>query len=309
MAIETGGHRQSKITIVNRRGFLSLIAASLVPARRSIVRAQGPAASRTYEITTHVHVQRASGVTRAWLPTPLAVAPYQNTLGDTYHVDEGSVTMVEREGLDLLAAEWLDGVDPIVTLTSRVATTQRSVDLATPAVAPPKDFSAFGPFLRPPQSAALDDALVKERAGAVAKGSGTDLDRARAILEAVAKGGHPESQDPPLLYVAIARASGLPSRLVSGLSLAKTDATRAQEARAEVYLVGFGWVPVDVRRRTFGTWDSAWAAFNAAEDLALPGAARGALPYFMHPQAETAGRRVDPLDPGAFRYEITVMNA
>jgi len=193
-----------------------------------------------------------------------------------------------------------------VTLTSRVVTTPRTVDFAAPAVPPPKDFSAFAPFLRPPRSAERDEALVTVRAAAAARGSGTDLDRARAIFDAVIAARDPQPKDPPLSYVAVARASGLPSRLVSGLSLSKTDATRAQEARAEVYLVGFGWVPVDVRRRTFGAWESAWVAFNAAEDLALPGAARGTLPYFMHPQAETAGRRVDPLDPGAFRYEITV---
>ena len=40
---------------------------------------------RTFEITTQVDVRHASPTTRAWLPTPLAVAPYQKTFGDTYH--------------------------------------------------------------------------------------------------------------------------------------------------------------------------------------------------------------------------------
>ena len=295
---------------MNRRGFLSLTAASLFRLDTGPARAQTAAAdtSRTFEITTHVHVQHASGITRVWLPAPLAVAPYQNTLGDTYHVDEGSVSMIEREGLDMLAAEWADGVEPIATLACRVATKARAVDLSAPTVEPPKDFSGFSHYLRIPKAAPLDEAPIKARAATVARGAGTDVDRARAIFDGIA-GDIAQTADAHALYVAVARAAGLPARFVYGLSLAKPDATRAQTSRVEVYLVGFGWVPIDIRARQFGGWDSAWVAYNSAEDLVLPGAARGALPYFMHPQAETGGQRVNALDPDAFRYSIAVERA
>src|SRR5438094_3104911 len=91
---------------------------------------------RIFEITTHVHVQNASRVTRAWLPTPLVGGVYQQTLGDTYHAESGTVLMVETEELDLLYAEWPSGADPILTLTSRVATRDHAVDVTTPTVAP-----------------------------------------------------------------------------------------------------------------------------------------------------------------------------
>jgi transglutaminase superfamily protein len=290
---------------LGRRAFLALASAVFV---RPDVRAQSSDAdsSQTFEIATHVHVQHASGITRVWLPTPLAVAPYQNTMGDTYNVEDGTVTMIEREGLDLLAAEWRDGAEPIVTLSSRVATKPRHVDFSTPTVPPPKDLSAFGPYTRAPKLAPPDAAAIADRAAVLGKQGGTDLDRARAIFEWVVAPGQSALNDPPAAYVAIARAAGLPARAVYGLTLAARDATRAQASRVEVYLVGYGWVPVDLRTRQFGAWDRTWVAFNSEQDLVLPGATRGSLPYFMHPQAETAGRRVDSLDPDSFRYTITV---
>jgi hypothetical protein len=39
--------------------------------------------------------------------------------------------------------------------------------------------------------------------------------------------------------------------------------------------------------------------------VVLPGSRGAALPFLMYPQAETAGGRLDCLDPDGFRYEIT----
>ena len=59
------------------------------------------------------------------------------------------------------------------------------------------------------------------------------------------------------LFVGLARASGIPARDVWGIRVGKSaselkslglsseNATRAQHCRAEVYLTGYGWVPVD----------------------------------------------------------------
>lgn len=258
---------------------------------------------RSFEITTHVHVQDASGITRVWLPTPLAVAPYQKTLGDTYHIEGGTASMVEREDIDVLAAEWPAGAEPILTLTSRVATSEYVADLETPTVAPPRDFSAFARWLR--TGAGSDD--LKRTAAAVTGGTGTDSDRARALYHdaALETQGEPTA-DPHVRFVSLARVSGIPARIIYGLGLDAPDATRAQSTRAEVYLVGFGWVPIDLKeRRRFGTWGAAWMAYNTAQDVVLPGSTRGALAGVMHPQGETGGRRIDSRDPGAFRYGIT----
>jgi transglutaminase-like putative cysteine protease len=200
----------------------------------------------------------------------------------------------------------------------------------------------------------------------VTRGAGTDFERARAIyewivdntfrdpkaagcgvgdirfmLEANNLGG--KCADINALFVGLARAAGLPARDVYGLrvapsqngyrslGLASDNATKAQHCRAEVYLTGFGWVPVDpadvrkvvleeppgnlaitdervkrARTRLFGSWEMNWIAYNYAHDVTLPSSSRGSLPYFMYPQGETAKGRLDSLDPDNFRYSITV---
>jgi hypothetical protein len=248
-------------------------------------------------VATHVHVQNASGTTRVWLPTPLVGAPYQQTLGDTYNAEHGRVVMVESEEFDVLLAEWIDVADPVLDLTSRVAVRGHAVDVNTPTVPPPADFNAFARFLRPTFAYRLDEAF-KTKAAAIA-GRGTDLDRARRIFA----WSRTQEGDRAGLLAATARGVGIPARVLSGLSLGAPDATRAQQARVELYLVGFGWVPAG---DAFGSWDGDWIAFNAAQDFALPKTKHGVLPFFMHPHAESAAGFTDGLEPSTFRYDISV---
>jgi transglutaminase-like putative cysteine protease len=162
----------------------------------------------------------------------------------------------------------------------------------------------------------------------------------RAMLETGDMGG--KCADLNALYVGLSRAAGLPARHVYGLRIAKSElgykslglstdkATKGQHCRAEVYLKEHGWVPVDpadvrkvvleeppgnlklndemvskTRTRLFGSWEMNWMGYNYAHDIALPGSAGKPLVYFMYPQAETAGGRIDPFDPDNFKYEIT----
>ena len=144
------------------------------------------------------------------------------------------------------------------------------------------------------------------------------------------------------LYVGLARAAGLPARDVYGIRVAPSRfgykslgaksevVTKAQHCRAEVFLTDFGWVPVDpadvrkvvleeppgnlavddpkvvaARRALFGSWEGNWLAYNVAHDVALPGSAWPPLGFLMYPQAETASRQIDCLEPDAFKYTIT----
>jgi len=59
------------------------------------------------------------------------------------------------------------------------------------------------------------------------------------------------------------------------------------------------------RARLFGSWEMNWIAYNFAHDVSLPGSGLGPVVFFMYPQGETNGRRLDCLDPDGFRYEIT----
>jgi transglutaminase-like putative cysteine protease len=163
----------------------------------------------------------------------------------------------------------------------------------------------------------------------------------RFMLESGDMGG--KCADLNALYVGLARSVGLPARHVYGLRIAKSEegykslglatdiATKGQHCRAEVYLRDHGWVPVDpadvrkvaleeapgnrplsddivsrARGQLFGSWEMNWMAYNYAHDVELPGSAGKPLVYFMYPQAETSGGRIDPFDPDNFKYEIAV---
>jgi transglutaminase-like putative cysteine protease len=270
---------------MHRRDFIvrgGLAAAGLALPRRSARAQPNPAERwRTFEITTRVEVLQSSPTTRVWLPTPLAVAPYQKTLGDTYHAAGGRTVMIETNANepDILGAEWADGNPAVVTLTSRVATKDHAANLAAPTVPPPRDLSSFAHFLRATKSIPTDG-IVKKTAEAITRGAGTDLERARAIYEWIVENTFRDPKvkgcgigdirfmletnnlggkcaDLNALFVGLARASGIPARDVYGLRVAKSgsrlrslglssdDATKAQHCRAEVYFTGYGWVPVD----------------------------------------------------------------
>jgi len=98
-----------------------------------------------------------------------------------------------------------------------------------------------------------------------------------------------------------------------------------------VWLDGHGWVAMDpadvgkvmrletadwikdarhpvvapVNAALFGGWEGNWMAYNVAHDVPLPGSRGAKLGFFMYPQAETRGERIDSLDPDTFRYRIT----
>jgi transglutaminase-like putative cysteine protease len=357
------------MSIVRRRDFVRtgvLAAAGVGLARVDSLDARADERDgwRTFEITTRIDIRKPAGKTRVWVPTPLVDTPYQRTLGDTYRAEGGFVEMVERPGesLDMLVAEWPDGVPPVLELTSRVSTRDHRVDLGAPTV-PPADLSTLAPFLRATKLIPIDG-IVRKTADQITRGTGTDLERARAIYEWIVDNTFRDPKtagcglgdirfmlesgnlggkcaDLNALFVGLARASGIPARDVYGLrvapsrlelrslGLSSATATRAQHCRAEVYLVGFGWVPVDpadvrkamleeppgnltaddqkiraARARLFGSWEMNWIGFNYGHDVGLPGARRGPIGFFMYPQAETADGRLDSLDPDAFRYEI-----
>jgi len=172
------------------------------------------------------------------------------------------------------------------------------------------------------------------------KTQGCGIGDIRFMLESRDLGG--KCADLNALYVGLARAAGLPARDVYGIRVAKSGlgyrslgassevVSKAQHCRAEVYLDAHGWVPVDpadvrkvmleeppgnrpaddemvkkARARLFGSWEMNWMAYNFAHDVALPGSSGKILGFLMYPQAETADGRLDSLDPGAFKYEIT----
>lgn len=323
---------------------------------------------RTFEITTRVEVKAPQGTTRVWLPVPSVDAGYQKVIGNDWSGNAATTKLLhdQKSGAGMLYAEWpVSASQPVVELRSRVQTRERAVDFT----ARPGAVEELSPTARVLYTSSTEhmplDGVVLETTKGAAKGARSDLEKARAIYEWVVDNTF---RDPKVrgcglgdvktllksgtlggkcadlngLYVCLCRAAGLPARDVYGLRVAKSELgyrsmgpsteniTRAQHCRAEVYLAGWGWVPVDpadvrkvvleerakplavddplvqtVRHRLFGAWEMNWLAFNTANEINLPHARDPKRTFLMYPQAETAAGMLDSLDPDSFRYVIT----
>jgi transglutaminase-like putative cysteine protease len=266
-----------------------------------------------------------------------------------------------KYGAGILAATWQAGQKPLLTLTSRFATRDIAVDLTAPGRSPAAEPAELQKYLEPTELLP-SDGIVKQTADEIARGARSDLEKARALYEWIvdntfrdpktrgcglgdikfmleSKNLSGKCADLNALFVGLARAAGIPARDVYGIRVADSalgykslgksgDITKAQHCRAEVYLAGYGWVPMDpadvrkvvleegggkplqdpmviaARRRLFGAWEMNWLAYNTAHDLLLPGSTRRKIPFFMYPQGESAEGRLDSLDPEAFTYRI-----
>ncbi|QIW15320.1 hypothetical protein A4G20_02700 [Pasteurellaceae bacterium RH1A] len=148
------------------------------------------------------------------------------------------------------------------------------------------------------------------------------------------------------VFVALARAAGIPAREIFGLRLGGTDklahlsktafgsadeqgvanVSGGQHCRAEFYLAGFGWVPVDsadvtkmrltekkevadpavqeTAKYLFGNWEANWVGFNHGRDFDLyPQPELTPLNNFGYPYAEIGGDPLNSFDPKAFKYD------
>jgi transglutaminase-like putative cysteine protease len=272
---------------MNRRNFLlsaSAVSAGLVFSKAGRLFAEGAAPDgwRTFEVTTHVEVLKSSGITRIWVPAALnAQTPFQKTLANTFTVEGGTAKTVESQSdaLGIIAAEFPSGVKPVLTVTSRIATRNYTVDFSSRGNVSKESPADLAYFMQPTKFLPTDG-IVKTTATEITKGAKTDFGKARAIYEWIVDNTfrNPktrgcgvgdirfmlESQDLGgkcadlnALYVGLARAAGLPARDVYGIRVAKSElgykslgassekVTKSQHCRAEVYLNEYGWVPVD----------------------------------------------------------------
>jgi len=272
---------------MQRRDFLKstgIVCASLaLPKAGRLFAEPAPSESwRTFAVTTRAEVLKPSGVTRVWLPAALTRdTPFQKTFSNEFSAEGGAAKMVESkaDAFGMVAATFPAGVKPVLTLTSRIATSNYAVDLSVPGHPPKANRAELEHFLRPTKLMPTDG-IVKTTAIEITSGARTDVEKARAIYEWIVDNTfrNPKTRgcglgdirymlesrdlggkcaDLNALYVGLARAVGLPARDVYGIRVAKSElgykslgtssekVTKAQHCRAEVHLSGYGWVPVD----------------------------------------------------------------
>jgi len=321
---------------------------------------------RTFEVTHRVEVLQAEGATKVWLPLPsVQEEGWIRNMGNLWQGNALTARLLRNSeyGAEMLYAEWAPGEKPVLEVTSRFATRDRAIDLEGSGKAAPLSRGDRELYTKATQLLPTDG-IVRRTALDITRGAKTDEAKARAIYEWVVDNTfrNPKTRgcgrgdirfmlesrdlsgkcaDLNALYVGLARAAGLPARDVYGIRVADSrfgykslgksgDISKAQHCRAEVWLSGHGWVPVDpadvrkvvleeppgnlgltddkvvdVRKRLFGAWEMNWLAYNTAHDLPLPGSRKVTVPFLMYPQGETAAGMLDSLDPAAFNYQIT----
>ncbi len=322
---------------------------------------------RTFEVTTRVELNGAAPA-GVWIPVPTVNSDYQKVLGTSFKTDgHAQLTQDPKYGAGILMAQFDATAKPVVEVTTRVSTRDRYVDLTAPPGKIQLDATERQHYLAGTELIATDG-IVRQTAEEITKGAKTDLEKSRAIYDWIVDNTYRDPKvrgcgvgdikamletknlggkcgDLNALFVGLARSVGVPARDVYGIRVADSnlgykslgksgEITKAQHCRAEFFLTGYGWVPVDpadvrkvmleesgglpitdvkveaARKRLFGSWEMNWMAYNYAADVQLPGDPKGTVGFFMYPNAtvneDSKAERVDSLDPDNFRYKITV---
>ncbi|MEE8328952.1 MAG: transglutaminase-like domain-containing protein [Thermodesulfovibrionia bacterium] len=191
---------------------------------------------------------------------------------------------------------------------------------------------------------------IKEIANKITKDKKGILEKSRAVYDWVVENTHRDPRvkgcglgiveqmlakrsgkcvDISSIYIALARAAGVPARELFGIRLGKKaeeDITGGFHCWAEFYLPGTGWVPVDpadvrkmmldknlsleevkhYREYYFGAVDEYRIVLEkSGRGLnLLPLQEAGPLNYLMYPYAEVDGKPLDYFEPEEFSYSV-----
>jgi transglutaminase-like putative cysteine protease len=334
-------------------------------ASAGVTFAPTPKGWRSYVMT--MRVEPTDGATKAWIPLPTFTAADWQRPGTVTWTGNAKVAERVRDplyGAEMLRVEWAaDQQSPLIEVTAQVQTQDRSVIPGQGSAPPLSDAE------RKLNLAATEllphNAVVMGCAEEIVRGRTGDVAKARAIFDwvvdntfrnaktpgcglgditAMIKTGNLNGKcaDLNALYVGLARSAGLPARDLYGIRVAPSQfgykalgantevVSKAQHCRAEVWLAGSGWTPVDpadvrkvvleeppgnlamtdpkvvaARKALFGAWEGNWVAFNDAHDVKLVGSNEPAIAFLMYPQGENRTGLVDSLDPDKFKYRLT----
>ncbi len=329
--------------------------------------APAPGAWRSFQVVTRLEIAQPEGDVQAWVPLPsVNEAAWFRSDGNDWKTNARSAQLLRdpKYGAQMLHLEWAEGEKaPVVEITSRITTRDRATDFSKPGDVAPLTEAERTLYLAP-TALIPTDGIVKETADKITANAASEVEKARAIYEWIVENTFRDPKvrgcgvgdiasmlqtgnlggkcaDLNALYVGLARASGLPARDIYGIRVAPSRfgykslgagsevISKSQHCRAEVYLGGYGWVPVDaadvrkvileeppgnlaiddekvaaVRAALFGSREGNWLAYNFAHDVTLPDAKGPKVAFLMYPQAESAGVRCDCLDPATFVYTI-----
>ncbi len=298
----------------------------------------------------NLNAQKGSNNARLWLPYPLS-GEHQRIENLTIegNFDNSSVYREPKSGAIYHFSEWR-GVSDSKTLVMsfKVKAVERIVkdlrDTNDPVPEKVKEYLKSNRWI-------TTNGKIKELADKITKNKKGILEKSRAVYDWVVEntrrdpgvkgcglgiveqmmikqGG--KCVDISSIYIALARAAGVPAREVFGIRLGKKaeqDITGNYHCWAEFFLPGTGWIPVDpadvrkimlvknlslkkaqkYREYYFGAVDEFRITLEKSGRglKLLPLQESGPLNYLMYPYAEIDGKPLDYLDPKSFSYTVT----
>ena len=265
---------------------------SALPASAGPLAFSGHGDWHAYEIRTIVEID-STEPTQVWVPALSFADPLWSRPLGTHWTGDGSAELVRDPlyGAEIVRLEWRSGGQRRAEIVSRIATRDRAVDIyagggkVSPLSSEERALFTKATALIP------TDGIVKQTSDRIVAGAMSDLEKARAIydwlvahteriaatrgcgsgdikamLAAEKLGG--KCADINGLFVGLARAADLPARDLYGLRVApsrfgykslgagSTDVTKAQHCRADVWLEGIGWTPMDAADFRKSCWRS-----------------------------------------------------
>lgn len=329
-----------------KKFFLLLI--MLLFATSTLAKSQSGTITMNFDLSA----QKAGEEVKLWIPYPFSDANQVITNvkigGDQA---EDGVYTDQKFKTPMLYARW-DKAAKSRVLTFSFDVVRQEVALRDlpeqEAAWDPADYAIY----LAPTSLGPIDGYVKKLADQITAGKTTVKAKAKAIYDWVCENMYRDPQtrgcgkgdvctlllnrggkcaDIHSVFVALARAAGVPSREIFGIRQGKdpvTDISTWQHCWAEFYLPGFGWVPVDpgdvrkmmlvkklelsdpktkdYREYFWGGIDPYRVKLGEGRDLTLnPAQAGEPANYLMYPFAQVGGETIDWLDPQNFKYTIT----
>ncbi len=336
---------------MDRRDFIRLAtAAGALTALPSWGYYDEIASWKTFRLNYHVSLPENGKNARLWLPVPDSNDTiYQRNMGSVW-TEGPSVANLVDPPKNIAAAffgEWKGHGAREITVGTMIKTAERKVDLERVVSKREALPASVRHYL------AMDDAFAKKTAMKVTKHAKSPLEKAHAIYEWVVENTHYDpavqgcgkgdpramlesgnlggkSLDITSLFASLCRSQEIPARGAYGILLQEAENGKiatSYHARAEFYLVGTGWVPVDpaeiqrvmleekrsfadskvadLKKKLFGYWNLNWIGLNHDRDISLPHLDER-LPFFIYPVAQVDGKFLDGADPSRLSYLIEV---
>lgn len=336
---------------MKRRTILSILYACITLTMMAVSAWAAPLHSgiTTIEVDLSGH---GAGAAELWLPYP--VSDPDQTISNVKITGDFASSAVYTDATystPMLYARWEKGA-PARKLTFSFKAERREVIRRNfPAREPAWNPADYAQYLAATSLGPIDGEVGK-LAATITAGKSTVLEKARAIYDWTCLNTYRDPKtrgcgtgdvcallarpggkcaDIHSVFVALARAAGVPAREVFGIRMGKKeteDVTTWQHCWAEFFLPGYGWVPVDAadvrkamlteklspedaktaeyREYFWGGIDPYRVKLSTGRDLTLnPPQPGGPVNYLMYPFASVGGKVIDWLDPATFKYRIT----